>query len=256
MKLGFIGTGKIALSVITGICNSKISYRKILVSKRNRKIAEKLRKRFKKVQIAKTNQEIIDKSNWVFLAVTPKVGEKILPKLNFRSNQKIISFISTINLVQLKKIVKKRAKIVRAIPLPPISLGKGPVPICPPDNQVKSFFNKIGTTVEIRSERASKNFWATSGMMAPFYEILKVLSEWLIKKGIKRSEAQKYITSLFVALSEDSVVNSKKHLKYLVSDSQTPGGLNEQSVRELKKSGFYKSLEKSLNSIHKRLNKR
>ena len=256
MKLGFIGTGKIALSVITGICNSKISYRKILVSKRNRKIAEKLRKRFKKVQIAKTNQEIIDKSNWVFLAVTPKVAEKILPKLNFRSKQKIISFISTINLVQLKKIVKKRAKIVRAIPLPPISLGKGPVPICPPDNQVKSFFNKIGTTVEIRSERASKNFWATSGMMAPFYEILKVLSEWLIKKGIKRSEAQKYITSLFVALSEDSVVNSKKHLKYLVSDSQTPGGLNEQSVRELKKSGFYKSLEKSLNSIHKRLNKR
>ena len=256
MKLGFIGTGKIALSVITGICNSKISYRKILVSKRNRKIAEKLRKRFKKVQIAKTNQEIIDKSNWVFLAVTPKVGEKILPKLNFRSNQKIISFISTINLVQLKKIVKKRTKIVRAIPLPPISLGKGPVPICPPDNQVKSFFNKIGTTVEIRSERASKNFWATSGMMAPFYEILRVLSDWLVKKGIKRSEAQKYITSLFVALSEDSVVNSKKHLKYLVSDSQTPGGLNEQSVRELKKSGFYKSLEKSLNSIHKRLNKR
>ena len=256
MKLGFIGTGKIALSVITGICNSKISYRKILVSKRNRKIAEKLRKRFKKIQIAKTNQEIIDKSKWVFLAVTPKVGEKILPKLNFRSNQKIFSFISTINLVQLKKIVKKRAKIVRAIPLPPISLGKGPVPICPPDNQVKSFFNKIGTTVEIRSDRASKNFWATSGMMAPFYEILKVLSDWLVKKGIKRSEAQKYITSLFVALSEDSVVNSKKHLKYLVSDSQTPGGLNEQSVRELKKSGFYKSLEKSLNSIHKRLNKR
>ena len=255
MKLGFIGTGKIALSVITGICNSKISYRKILVSKRNRKIAEKLRKRFKKVQIAKTNQEIIDKSNWVFLAVTPKVGEKILPKLNFRSNQKIISFISTINLAELKKIVKKKSKIVRAIPLPPISLGKGPVPIFPPDKQVRNFFNKIGTTVEIRSEKSSKNFWSTSGMMAPFYEILKILSDWLVKKGIKRNEAQKYITSLFVALSEDSVINSKKHLKYLVAESQTPRGLNEQAVKELRKRGFYKSLEKSLNSILKRLNK-
>ena len=83
-------------------------------------------------------------------------------------------------------------------------------------------------------------------MMAPFYEILKVLSDWLVKKGIKRNEAQKYITSLFVALSEDSVVNSKKHLKYLVSESQTPGGLNEQGVKELRRSGFYKSLEKSL----------
>ena len=255
MKLGFIGTGKIASSVITGICTSKISFQKIFISSRNRNISQKLKKRFRKVNIAKTNQEIVDKCNWVFLAVTPKVGEKILSKLEYKSNQKIISFISTINLDQLKKIVKKKAKIIRAIPLPPISLGKGPVPICPPDKQVKFFFNKIGTTVEISSEKSSKNFWATSGMMAPFYELLKVLSDWLVNKGIKRNEAQKYITSLFVALSEDSVTNSKKHLKYLVSESQTPGGLNEQGVKELRKSGFYKSLEKSLNSILKRLNK-
>jgi len=255
MKLGFIGTGKIASSVITGICTSKISFKKIIVSSRNRNIAQKLKKKFKKVKIAKTNQEIVDECNWVFLAVTPKVGSKILPKLKFKTNQKIISFISTIGLSQLKKIVKKKTKIVRAIPLPPISIKKGPVPIFPPDKQLRNFFNKIGTTVEIKSEKSSKNFWATSGMMAPFYEILKVLSDWLVKKRIKRSEAQKYITSLFVALSEDSVINSKKHLKYLVTESQTPKGLNQQAVKELRKLGFYKSLEKSLNSIIKRLNK-
>jgi len=255
MKLGFIGTGKITSSVITGICTSKIFFRTILISPRNRNVAQKLKRKFRKVKIAKNNQEIVDKSNWVFLAVTPKVGAKILPKLNFKNNQKIISFISTINLSRLKKIIKRKIKIVRAIPLPPISIKKGPVPICPPDKQVRNFFDKIGTTVEIKSEKSSKNFWATSGMMAPFYEILKVLSDWLVKKGIKRSEAQKYITSLFVALSEDSVINSKKHLKYLVAESQTPKGLNEQAVKELRKLGFYKSLEKSLNSIVKKLNK-
>ena len=153
MRLGFIGTGKIASSVITGICTSKISFQKILMSPRNKNIAQKLKKRFRKVNIAKTNQEVVDKCNWIFLAVTPKVGKKILPKLKFRSNQKVISFIATINLAQLKKILGKKIKIVRAIPLPPISLKKGPVPICPPDKQVKSFFNKIGTTVEIRNEK-------------------------------------------------------------------------------------------------------
>ena len=155
----------------------------------------------------------------------------------------------------MKKILGKKIKIVRAIPLPPISLKKGPVPICPPDKQVKGFFNKIGTTIEIKNEKLSKNFWATSAMMAPFYDILKVLSDWLVKRGIKRNEAQKYITSLFVALSEDAVVNSKKDLKYLVKDSQTPKGLNEQAVKQLRKAGFYRTLEKSLNSILKRLNK-
>jgi len=255
MKLGFIGTGKISSSVITGVCNSKISFKKILISPRNRSIAQKLKRKFKKVSIAKNNQEIVNSCNWVFLALTPKVGKKIIPSLKFRSNQKIISFIATINLAQLKKIIKKKVKIVRAIPLPPISIKKGPVPICPPDKQIKSFFDKIGTTVEINNEKLSKNFWTTSGMMAPFYEILKVLSDWLVKKGIKRDKAQKYITSLFVALSEDAVVNSKKDLKHLVKESQTPRGLNEQGVKELRKAGFYRSTEKTLNSILKRLNK-
>ena len=255
MRLGFIGTGKIASSVITGIYNSKISFKKILVSPRNRNIAQRLKRKFRKVSIAKNNQEIVNACNWVFLAVTPKVGKKIIPNLKFRSNQKVISFIATINLAQLRKVIGKKVKIVRAIPLPPISIRKGPVPICPPDKQVKSFFNKLGTTVEIKNEKSSKNFWATSGMMAPFYELLKILSDWLVKRGIKRNEAQKYITSLFVALSEDSVMNSKKDLKYLVKDSQTPKGLNEQAVKQLRKAGFYRSLENSLNSIFKRLNK-
>ena len=255
MKLGFIGTGKIASSVITGICSSNISFTKILISPRNKSIAKKLKKKFKKIDIAKNNQEIVNNCNWIFLSITPSVGKKIIKELKFKSNQTIISFISTITLAQLKKAVKVKAKIVRAIPLPPISLKKGPVPICPPNKEVKEFFDKIGTTVEIKNEKSSINFWVTSGMMAPFYELLKVMTDWLVKRGVKRNNAQKYITSLFLALSEDAVVNSKKDLKYLVKESQTPKGLNEQGVKELTKAGFYKSLEKTLNSIHKRLNK-
>ena len=255
MKLGFIGSGKIASSVITGICSSKISFTKILISPRNKKIAINLKKKFKKVIIAKDNQEIIDNCNWIFLSVTPIVGEKIIKILKFKSSQTIISFISTITLAELKKAIKVKAKIVRAIPLPPISLKKGPVPICPPNKKVKDFFNKIGTTVEIKNEKSSINFWSTSAMMAPFYELLRVIIDWLVKRGVKRNDAQKYITSLFLALSEDAVINSKKNLKYLVKESQTPKGLNEQGVKELTKKGFYKSLEKTLSSIHKRLNK-
>ena len=255
MKIGFIGTGKIASSVIRGICSSKISFTKILISPRNKSTATSLRKKFKRVYIAKNNQQIVDNCNWVFLSITPTVGKKIIQKLKFKSNQTIISFISTITLAQLKKAVKVKAKIIRAIPLPPISLKKGPIPICPPNKKVKEFFNKIGTTVEIKNEKSSINFWATSGMMAPFYELLRIMTDWLVKRGIKRDNAQKYITSLFLALSEDAAVNSKKDLKYLVKESQTPKGLNEQGVRELIKSGFYKKLEKTLNSLHKRLDK-
>ena len=255
MKLGFIGTGKITSAVVTGICSSNISYKKIIISHRNKSIAQSLKKKFKKIIIIKDNQEIVNTCDWIFLSVIPTVGEKIIKDLKFRSNQTIISFISTITLAQLKKAIKVKAKIIKAIPLPPISLKKGPVPICPPNKSVKDFFNKIGTTVEIKNEKSSISFWTTSGMMAPFYELLRVMIDWLVKRGVRRDNAQRYITSLFLALSEDAVVNSKKDLKYLVKESQTPKGLNEQGVKELSKAGFYKSLEKTLNSIHKRLNK-
>ena len=201
MNLGFIGTGKISSSVITGICTSKISFNKIIISARNKKIARSLKQKFKKIIIAKDNQQIVDKCDWVFLAVTPIVGEKIIKDLKFKSKQTIVSFISTITLSQLKKAIKVKAKIIRAIPLPPISLKKGPVPICPPDKRVKAFFDKIGTTVEIKNEKSSINFWATSGMMAPFYQLLSSMTNWLVKRGVKRDNAQKYITSLFLALS-------------------------------------------------------
>ena len=255
MKLGFIGTGKITSSVITGICGSSIRYSKIFVSSRNNKIAKGLKKKFKKISIEKENQKIVDNSNWVFLAVTPTVGGKIIRKLKFKSSQTVVSFISTITIPELKKMIKAKVDIVRAIPLPPISLKKGPVPICPPNKKVKNFFDKIGSTVEIKNEKLSINFWSTSGMMASYYEMLKIMSDWLVNKGIKRLDAQKYITALFLALSEDAVENSKKELKYLVKESQTPKGLNEQGLREMNKKGVYRSVIKTLNTIHKRLNK-
>ena len=256
MNLGFIGTGKIASSVITGICKSSIKYEKIIISSRNKIISNNLKKNFRKISIEKKNQKIIDKCNWIFLCVTPQVGMKIIKDLKFKSNQKIISFISTITLSELKKIIRVQTNITRAIPLPPISLKKGPVPIFPPDKKVKNFFNKIGSTIEIKDENLFVNFWVISGMMASYYNMLKIMSDWLIKKGIKKKDAQKHITSLFLALSEDAYINSNKELKYLVKDSQTPKGLNEQGLKAMKRSGAYKLIVNSLDNIYKRLNKK
>ena len=46
MKLGFIGTGKITSSVVTGICRSKISFKKIILSPRNKNVAKRLKREF------------------------------------------------------------------------------------------------------------------------------------------------------------------------------------------------------------------
>ena len=252
MNLGFIGTGNIVSDVIFGISKSKIKYEKIIISQRKKKKALYLKRYLKKVIIAKNNQEVINKANWVFLGVLPKVGEAILPKLQFRNNQIIVSFMSTTNYTKLKKLINTKSVIIRAIPMPPIRMGKGPVAICPPNKKVRSFFDKIGTTIEIKNEKLSKNFWAISGTMASFYELLNILSKWLIRKKTNKLDSQKYVTLLYSALAELALLNSSKPLRNLVNE-QTPGGLNWQGVNELRKLGYYRLLEKSLKKIYKRL---
>ena len=63
----------------------QIKYKNIIISPRNKKKALYLKKYFKRVIIAKDNQEVINKADWIFLGILPKVGESILPKLKFRN---------------------------------------------------------------------------------------------------------------------------------------------------------------------------
>ena len=254
MNLGFIGTGKISSSIIYGIFKSKLKINKIYISSRNKNIAKRLEKRFSFVKIIKDNQDIINKSSTVILALTPIVGNKILPKLKFAKNKNIISLISTIKLDKLRKITKNK-NVVRAIPLPPIEINKGPVVICPPNKSAKKFFKHLGEVIEIRSEKISYNFWSTSSIMAAYYELLNVSSNWLITKGINKNTANNYISELFLSLSQDAADKKSQGFKKLVVDSQTPNGLNMQALNELKKGKFYNKFIKALENINKRVSK-
>ena len=192
MILGFIGTGKISSSIILGIFKSKLKVKQIYISSRNRSIAKKLTKKYRKITVLNNNQEIIDKSSTIILGVTPNVGNKILAKLKFKKNKKIISLISTIKLDKLKKITKNK-NVVRATPLPPIEIKKGPVIICPPNKVAKNIFKHLGKVLEIRNEKLSYKFWSTASLMAAYYEILNTSSKWLSKKGINKKLADTYV---------------------------------------------------------------
>ena len=251
MNIGFLGSGHITSSIIEGIFKSKLKIKKIYISPRNKIISKKLSKRFKKVIVSNNNQQVINKSSLVFLAITPNVGNKILKKLEFDKSKKIISLISTINIEQLKKYTKNK-NISRVIPLPFIGMKKGPIIICPKNNIIKNFFKHLGKVIELKSEKKSKSFWATSSFMASFYNLLNETSNWLTSKGIKRKEAENYTRELFLALSEDAVNKNQIPLKQLVLESQTPGGTNAYVLKELKKKKFYKVQQKVLNSIFKK----
>ena len=81
---------------------------------------------------------------------------------------------------------------------------------------------------------------------------LATTGDWLVRRGVNRKAAEDYTREFFLALSQDSVFKNKSSLKQLTSESQTPGGINAQALKELKKKKFYKIQQKVLNSVFKR----
>ena len=71
--LGFIGTGHIASAVIKGLLKDKERPFNIVVSPRNKDIALALSQQFSTVTVAGSNQEVLDRSDVVFIAVLPNI---------------------------------------------------------------------------------------------------------------------------------------------------------------------------------------
>src|SRR5690349_13221878 len=117
MTLGIIGTGTMASAVVEGLRSAGDSS-SILLSPRNAITASALAERFPGVAVSSSNQEVLDHSDTVLLAVRPQVAENVLSVLRFRPDQQILSIIAIFDLERLRALVSPARRIVRAVPLP------------------------------------------------------------------------------------------------------------------------------------------
>jgi len=69
VQLGFIGTGEITASIVTGLHSFGATPHTIQLSPRNPAIANKLAGRFGGIGIASCNQEVLDHSDIIVIAV-------------------------------------------------------------------------------------------------------------------------------------------------------------------------------------------
>src|SRR5271154_4917298 len=69
--LGFIGTGTITHAIVTGLCNAQDPPPQIWVSPRSNRRARELAASYPNVHVASSNQEVLDRTDTVMLAVLP-----------------------------------------------------------------------------------------------------------------------------------------------------------------------------------------
>ena len=197
-KIGFVGTGTMSSAMVRGLSTLAQPPSQIIVSPRNADKAAALQQEFPSIVSSGTsNQDVLDRSDLVFLGVLPRLAEEVCSALQFDAHHTVISLISTAPLASLREWCAP-SEVGRAIPLPPVALHKGATILSPPLPLSVQVFSALGTAVPVETEEQMKKMMPVTGLMGQFYAQQRSTQDWLKRQGIPEETAAA-CASLFIA---------------------------------------------------------
>ena len=113
----------------------------------------------------------------------------------------------------------------------------------------------LGGYVECETEEIMNVMITPTCLMGPLYGILRQNQEWLVKKGVPAKDATYFVGRNYWSMMQDAergCHEDANHFEELV-DEQTPGGLNEQALSNMKELGLFTSYEKTMEAVLSRL---
>lgn len=253
MRIGFVGTGVISTAVVNAMMSSSHCPAQIVVSPRNATRANELAQRFSTVTVARDNQDVVDSSDVVCLGVRPQDAQAALAALRFRPTQTVISFISTFSMDDIARLVHPCETVFRVVPLPPIARLLGPIAVYPAAGIIEEVFGDLGDLVMVADENELQTLWSATSMMASYFQLQDSAASWLVSQHVAPERARMFVASMFHALADTGMRELDTDFGQLAVDHATPGGLNEQLLRELKSVGSFDAVKDGLALILKRM---
>lgn len=254
-KIGFIGGGQMALALANGFISSGlITPSQILASAPSDNNLKTWREF--KANTTHDNKEIVQKCDFIFLAVKPHIFPIVLR--NLRENLGAGEFITTesklfISIMagtkmetlagNLRTIVES-PRIIRVHPNTPAMVGQG----CSvysigegastEDGQVvKQLFSSVGLCEQVpESQQDAFTGMAGSGP-AYIYTIIEALSDGGVRMGLPRNLATTFAAQMTLGAAK-MVLESGKHTGQLKDEVTSPGGTTIRAIHAMERAGI------------------
>lgn len=252
MTLGFVGTGTISAAIIRGLAAAGWA-EPIIVSPRNAKIAAALAADCAMVRIAKDNQEVVDESDTVFIAVRPQIVDEVVPGLRFRADQAVVSVVATASIERIRRLIGEGPALSRAIPLPFVEQRVGATAVYPPGSASVSVFEALGKAVVAEREDQMDLLAAATSTMASFFLLQDAIAKWLVAQGFAADSARSFLGQLISGLAIGAEMRPGASFEQLIEEFSTKGGLNEQLQLHLVEKGLRTDVNEGLDALLKRV---
>lgn len=226
-RIGIIGVGEIGRAVVAGLCDGTDPAPEVFLSPRGARTADELSKRYDGVQVCADNQEVVDRSELIVIAVRRQDRHEALAGLRVDGDKVVVNVMAGVGNDDLRRSLATDAPLVRAIPLPDIRERRSVTVVHPAHPQVDALFERTGGVLPVADEAAFDVFSALTGTLTAHYAYLATLTSWAVGQGLDPDDADRYVRSLFQGVGR-ALNDGTRSLDRLAADHETPNGSNER----------------------------
>ncbi|MEV4250200.1 NAD(P)-binding domain-containing protein [Streptosporangium canum] len=226
-RIGIIGVGEIGRAIVEGLRNGGSALPDVFLSPRGARTAAELSERFEGVHVCADNQEVVDRSELVIIAVRRQDHHEALAGLKVDDDKTVVNLMAGVATDDLRRTLATSTPIIRAIPLPAVRERRSVTVTYPSHPVVDSLFEQLGGALPVTDEAAFDVFSALTGTLTSHYTYLATLTSWAIGHGIASDAADRYVRGLFQNVGR-SLGDETRPLHQLAADHETPKGNNER----------------------------
>jgi pyrroline-5-carboxylate reductase len=256
-RLGFLGAGKLAGSVIRGLLRAKFcSANEIIASEPNESARQTLRDELG-IAVTTENADAARQADVLLLGVKPAIVLTVLREISsIATNKMVISLAAGVRLQAMEAATQTR--IMRALTNTPSAICQAATAITPGTRTTaedvttaKNIFNAIGVVVAVKEEEIDV-VTALSGSGPAFaYTVIEALSKGGVKMGLPDDVALRLATQTVLGAAQLAAETkmSPEELRRMVV---TPGGTTAAGLAVMEKLGVTEGLIAAVEAATKR----
>ncbi|KAF3984237.1 MAG: pyrroline-5-carboxylate reductase [Methylococcales symbiont of Hymedesmia sp. n. MRB-2018] len=260
-KIGFIGGGNMASSLIRGLIASGHPANLLWVSDTNQKTLDALSSSLQ-VNVSVDNNIIVEQVDVIVLAVKPQilntVAEQIAPLLQKR-NTLVVSIAAGISQDSLGKWLGQDCAVVRCMPNTPALVQTGATALhansevsVEQKDLAENILRAVGISLWVEHESELDAVTAVSGSgPAYFFLLMEAMEQAALELGLDKNTArlliqQTALGAAKIALESDE---SSKQLRQRVTSL---GGTTQQAIETFEEGDFVQLVSKALHAARDR----
>ncbi|WP_316528588.1 NAD(P)-binding domain-containing protein [Kitasatospora brasiliensis] len=225
-RIGIIGVGEIGRAIVMGVRHDGDTVPEIHLSPRGARTAAELAERYEDVWVCADNQEVVDRSDLVILALRRQDWRAALAGLKVPEDRIVVNVIPGVGTDELRAVLATDATVIHAVPLPTIRERQSITVVFPSHPDTDAFFERLGGALPVADEAALNVLSAVTSTQSATYAFLATLVSWAADQGIPAEDADRYVRGVYQDFGR-SLADTTRSLPTLGAEHETPGGSNE-----------------------------